>query len=104
MITRIFSKLRKGARLIYWRLQPMRHRAVDFMSAFLIVLTGPALRFSSRAGASAPLTMRAQDYLDLAVRRHHYYEPIVFPGDLKNPLDQERLLPGLNMREVDSAH
>lgn len=32
--------------------------------------------------------------------RHHYYEPIVFPADLKRDLDLPRQIAGLNLNEA----
>jgi hypothetical protein len=35
------------------------------------------------------------DRLNIAVLRHHYYSPVVFPSDLRMSLSTPRLLPGL---------
>lgn len=35
------------------------------------------------------------DRLDIAVLRHHYYSPVVFPSDLRTSLSAPRPLPGL---------
>jgi predicted O-methyltransferase YrrM len=36
------------------------------------------------------------DRLGLAVLKHHYYSPLVFPSDIERPLSTPRRLPGIN--------
>jgi hypothetical protein len=37
------------------------------------------------------------EHFDAAIVRHHYYSPVVFPGDIKHSLSAARRLPGLNL-------
>jgi predicted O-methyltransferase YrrM len=42
------------------------------------------------------LTRLLLDRLNIAILRHHYYSPVVFPQDIHSSLDAPRPLPGLN--------
>jgi hypothetical protein len=36
------------------------------------------------------------DRFDIAILRHHYHSPVIFPKDIHHPLDAPRRLPGIN--------
>jgi predicted O-methyltransferase YrrM len=43
------------------------------------------------------LTYSVLDHFNIAILRHHYYTPVVFPRDIHKPLDAPRRLPGLDL-------
>jgi len=45
---------------------------------------------------NAKLARCILDWFEIAVLRHHYYSPVVFPKDLKRSLSEPRQLPGLD--------
>lgn len=73
---------------------------IDIISCFLVILAMPALKFISRARSRGPISRALLDHFNIAVLRHHYYEPVVFQGDLYKSLDLERTLPGLKLDEA----
>lgn len=73
---------------------------IDGISCLLIALAMPALKFTARLRARSPASRALLDHFDIALLRHHYYEPVVFAEDLHKPLGQERALPGLDLNEA----
>jgi predicted O-methyltransferase YrrM len=43
------------------------------------------------------LAVSVLDRLGIAMLRHHYRSPVVFPEDIRHPLSEPRQLPGLNL-------
>ena len=43
------------------------------------------------------LTYHVMDRFDIAILRHHYYSPVVFPKDIQHPLSAPRRLPGMDL-------
>ena len=43
------------------------------------------------------LAVSVLDRLGIAMLRHHYHSPVVFPEDIRHPLSEPRQLPGLNL-------
>lgn len=73
---------------------------IDIISCFLVILAMPALKFISRARSRGPISRSLLDHFNIAVLRHHYYEPVVFQVDLHKSLELERTLPGLKIDEA----
>lgn len=74
---------------------------VDLVSLPLTYLSGLWLRNVQRGLHRLPITRKLLSFLGVLPVRHHYYEPVVFPGDLRRPLTAEQPLPGqdLNVEE-----
>jgi Methyltransferase domain len=83
----------------------MRHLSKTFFSLLDIVIAPTLLIFAPLAAGLARLRHRAPlsrfilDKFQVAVVRHHYYEPIVFPVDLTRDLHLPRQIPGLDLNE-----
>lgn len=71
--------------------------AVDLVSLPLTYLSGLWLSSVRRWLHRLPLTRKLLRTIGVLPVRHHYYEPVVFPGDLRRPLTTERPLPGLDL-------
>lgn len=48
-----------------------------------------------------PFSRRLLRQVGMMPVRHHYYEPLVFPKDLRKPLDQRRSVPGLDLNVAE---
>jgi hypothetical protein len=75
-------------------------RAIDVAVAPATLLLAPLVVGLARLRAKAPLSRSILDRFGVALVQHHYYQPIVFPGDLRGDLGAERELPGLDMNEA----
>jgi len=52
------------------------------------------------ARKSYPLSASRLDRAGIAFVEHHYYTPVVFPSDIRFPLDQTRNIAGLDLNEA----
>ena len=104
---------RLAAEILSGRLQPgassnRRKRAVghsrnsDGPMAHSLFSSNTARRLRNRLWGLAVrkfiknLTYSVFDHANIAVLRHHYYSPVVYPRDIQQPLDAPRRLPGLD--------
>jgi len=71
----------------------------DILLACAALCVAPVVWLAARIGWRAPLTRKVFDSFSIAVLRHHYYTPVVFPGDLAVGLDSPRQLPGIDLKE-----
>jgi len=69
----------------------------DIPIAALIGIAGPALIALSKWRHRLPFSLKMTDRLGVAVRGHHYYEPTFNPHTLKESLEADRRLPGIDM-------
>ncbi|MDF0494643.1 class I SAM-dependent methyltransferase [Bradyrhizobium yuanmingense] len=76
------------------------YRILDLILAPFILLLAPLAVLVSRLRDRAPLSRSVCDRFQFAIVRHHYYEPIVFPADLKRDPDLPRQIAGLNLNEA----
>jgi predicted O-methyltransferase YrrM len=74
-------------------------RFIDIILAPAVLILAPLASGLARLRQRAPLSRSILDKFQVAVVRHHYYEPIVFPGDLKRDLRLPRQITGLNLNE-----
>ena len=72
----------------------------DLFTAVFALPAGLLLARARRGWGYMRLTRKLLYVAGLFPMRRHYYEPVVYPGDLRKPLDQERDIPGL---ELNSA-
>lgn len=77
------------------------NRVIDFIVAIATIVVTPLLKILSGSPRRFPLTRRIQDYFGVTVIPHHYYSPMVMPGDLISPLDVPRRLPGIDMNVTE---
>ncbi len=75
-------------------------RCLDLLAVVLLALCAPAIVLVARVRSAAPLSRMLLDRIGVSFVRHHYYEPIVFPEDLRKPLDEDRCLPALDLNEA----
>lgn len=75
----------------------LRRQAVDAVIAVLAVPAGAILRRARRAWPYMPLTRKALRMVGVFPLREHFYEPVVHAEDLRRPLNQERVIPGLDL-------
>lgn len=75
-------------------------RVFDPLIAFATMIAAPFIFLICRAGKDAPLTRAVLDRLGMSVIRHHYYEPVIRPADIRKPLTEERALPGVDLNEA----
>ena len=62
-----------------------------------VFLFAPVAAALARLRHKAPRSRAVLDRLNVALVRHHYYEPILYPSDLRHSLTEERPLPGLDL-------
>jgi hypothetical protein len=74
--------------------------SIDLMLLPFMVAVAPVAALLGRLRHKAPLSRAVLDRFNVAVVRHHYYEPILFPVDLRGDLDAQRALPGLDLNEA----
>jgi hypothetical protein len=79
------------------KLQILALKAVDILGAPITILSTLWLRNVKRALHFLPVSKKIFSSLGLLPIRHHYYEPVVFEGDLRKPLSDERNLPGVDL-------
>lgn len=73
-------------------------RVVDVLATPLTLLAALWLRALRRIGLKwLPATRRVLFGVGLVPVRHHYYEPMFAPGDVRAPLDAPRALPGIDL-------
>jgi len=73
-------------------------RFFDPVLAVILALLAPLLMLAGRVRLHAPATHAVQTWLGVGIVQHHYYEPLVGPGDLYRPLNNKRELPGVDLR------
>lgn len=71
--------------------------AADFGLLPFVLLFAPVAAALARLRHRAWRSRGILDRFNVAVVRHHYYEPILYPRDLRHSLAEERPLPGLNL-------
>ncbi|HKX77769.1 MAG TPA: class I SAM-dependent methyltransferase [Novosphingobium sp.] len=76
---------------------------VDWCLAPIAVLIAPLLFLIARLGWRAGVTRSILDRVGVALLRHHYYSPVVFPSDVRTDLDAARDLPGIDLRENEQV-
>src|SRR5438874_1049943 len=74
-------------------------RSIDVVLAPAMLILAPLASGVARLRHRAPLSRSILDKFQVAFVRHHYYEPIVFPADLKHDLRLPRQIPGLDLNE-----
>lgn len=72
-------------------------RAADIGLVPLVLLFAPVAAALGRLRHKAPRSRAILDRFNVAIVRHHYYEPILYPRDLRHSLAEERPLPGLDL-------
>lgn len=72
-------------------------RLIDPILAIIAALISPFIFAVCRAGKDTPATRAVLDAMGVAFVRHHYYEPVLRPRDIRKPLDAERSLPGVDL-------
>ena len=82
-------------------IQRMRRALVDFIIAIFALPAGALLRRARRAWPHMPLTRKVLRFVGVFPLRIHFYEPGVFPEDLRRPLDEERSIPGLDLNTAE---
>lgn len=70
---------------------------LDYGVATVTFVFMPVLLVLARAIRYLPITQKVLDHFDIALLRHHYYSPVIFPSDIRHPLNVPRALPGLNL-------
>ncbi len=76
---------------------------VDFLTAGATALAGAYFYAMRRLGLNEmPLNKRALERIGIWPIRRHYYEPYFDTGMLRQPLDQPRDLPGLELNSATS--
>lgn len=78
-------------------IKQIRHAIVDAVVAVLALPSGMVLRRARRAWQYMPLTRKVLRFVGVFPLRQHFYEPVVFKEDLRRPLSQERVIPGLDL-------
>lgn len=78
-------------------IKQIRRAAVDAVLSVFAFPSGIVLRRARRAWAHMPMTRKALRAAGVFPVRQHFYEPVVFPEDLRRPLTQERAIPGLEL-------
>jgi hypothetical protein len=69
----------------------------DFVAATLVRFTAPLLRFLAYNRPDLPRFAAAADRATVQFRTTHFYEPTYAADHLPSVIDQERLLPGLDL-------
>ena len=80
-------------------LRRMLFRIVDVLLTPAVLMLAPLAAVLARLRHRAPLSRSILDIFQVAVVRHHYYEPVVFPADLTRDLRLPRQIVGLEMNE-----
>jgi hypothetical protein len=75
----------------------LRRQLVDAFIAVLAVPSGAVLRRARRAWPYMPITRKALRMVGVFPLREHFYEPVVHAEDLRRPLGQDRVIPGLDL-------
>lgn len=70
---------------------------IDLVLTPLAWLFSPLAFIFAKMGGHARRSRGAFDRVGVSLIRRHYYQPLVHPGDLHRPLDEERVLPGLDL-------
>jgi hypothetical protein len=93
----------------------MRHRLRTFLSSNTqaaaaldisllapVALAGLVMRMARKLGLPQrmPRSTAALDRIGVFPVLHHYYEPLVTPSDLRRPLTEVRVIPGLELNET----
>jgi hypothetical protein len=74
-------------------------RIADVLLTPVVLVLAPLMAALARLRDRAPHCRSILDRFQLAVVRHHYYEPIVFPADLTHDLRLPRRIVGLDLNE-----
>ena len=74
-------------------------RVLDIVSIPFVLVLAPLGALLARSANRTPWSRAILDKFHVALVRHHYYAPVVFPEDLRTDLNQERPLPGLDLNE-----
>jgi len=64
-----------------------------------VVAIGPFATVIAKHGRRFPISRAILDRFGVGMVQHHYYEPIVFPADLRRDLREKRNIVGLNLNE-----
>ena len=76
-------------------------RVIDILGAPATLLSSLWLTNVRKALHVQPISRRIFSRLGVMPVRHHYYEPIVFPGDLRQPLGMDRTISGLDLNVAE---
>lgn len=79
--------------------QQIRRSIVDCIIAIFAFPAGLLLRRARRAWRYMPLTRKVLRAAGVFPLREHYYEPVVYPDYLRQPLTEPRKIPGLDFNE-----
>lgn len=95
--TQAAGRVTKHARQSDWK----RFAApiIDIAMLPFVLAFAPLAHMLGRLRHKAPRSRAILDRFDVAVIRHHYYEPVLFPADLRHDLASDRPLPGLDLNE-----
>lgn len=74
-------------------------RVLDIASIPFVFILAPLAATLARSAGRTPWSRSILDKFQVALVRHHYYLPVVFPEDLRTDLNQKRQLPGLDLNE-----
>lgn len=75
----------------------------DYALSALISVVAPTLRRFAEARGSLPRSSARADAAGISVVTHHYYSPAITERDLRHPLDQPRVLSGVDLDPVRQA-
>ena len=75
-------------------------RLIDIVVAPAVLAFAPLAAGLARLRQHAPLSRSILDKFQVAIVRHHYYEPVVFQSDLRRDLSLPRQISGLDMNEI----
>ena len=70
---------------------------IDLLLAPLALVGGVAAAAVARSPSQFPVCRTIFDGLRVHPIRHHYYSPLVYPSDLRVPLDRQRMIDGLDL-------
>lgn len=73
---------------------------IDIILAPAVLVLAPLAAGLARLRHRAPLSRSILDKFHVAVVRHHYYEPVLFPKDLRQDLCLPRQISGLQLNET----
>jgi hypothetical protein len=75
-------------------------RALDLVTAPVLLTLAPVLKQLARIGNRAPLSRSILDKFDIALVQHNYYVPVMFAADVDpDLLSKERTIPGIKWNE-----
>lgn len=77
----------------------MRARIMDLLGVPAFLLFAPFAARVARARGHAPLSRSILDRHGFALVPHHYYDPVVFPSDIRGDLGLPRRISGLDLNE-----